>query len=191
MAATREPVWQEINDAERSELWDRFEAAFAFKPSSKAPGPAISEPPGAVTFDLTPVADTWAVHALNALVIRSFVQVLAEGDCRSSSTGSIRRIGFGHRGPRSTTRADLSPARCSRIPMGTTTGSSPKTSARALLDTPGNQVSVSSAVASCRFSGLCCHNSRPCSGSSEGLDGFRFAAPSGWLHGPAQRAARS
>lgn len=81
MAATREPVWQEINDAERSELWDRFEAAFAFKPSSKAPGPAISEPPGAVTFDLTPVADTWAVHALNALVIRSFVQVLAEGDC--------------------------------------------------------------------------------------------------------------
>lgn len=83
-------AWTPIPDYER--YWTPFDAAFSFAPSyaddpTNVTHPGITEPPGSVTFSLAPIAHTgstarfWAgVHALNAEVLRAFVNVLPESE---------------------------------------------------------------------------------------------------------------
>lgn len=49
-------TWEELGlDDDYDQLWDRFESRFGFRASTEPDGwPAINEPPGSVTFDLSP-----------------------------------------------------------------------------------------------------------------------------------------
>lgn len=71
-----EPTWQIVEDPDYTTLWDRFDDAFSFNPTAwRERQPVIEEPAGSVTFDLERARDTWAVHAINALVVWALAQV--------------------------------------------------------------------------------------------------------------------
>lgn len=73
------PVWQVIEGSEYSELWDRFDATFSFNPTAwRDRRPVIEAPPGSVTFDLEHATGTWAVHAINALVVWALERISAD-----------------------------------------------------------------------------------------------------------------
>jgi len=83
-------AWTPIPDSEQ--YWSPFDAAYAFTPShAKEPEgitrPGITEPAGAVTFSLAPITHTESealfcagAQALNAEVLRAFVQVVPQGE---------------------------------------------------------------------------------------------------------------
>ena len=85
-----DPAWIPIPDYER--YWTPFDAAYSFAPSSADHNegvlrPGIAEPLGSVTFSLTPITQSGAeamycagVQALNADVLRAFVQVFPEDE---------------------------------------------------------------------------------------------------------------
>lgn len=81
MAPTPEPVWEIIEKPEYTALWDRFEATFSFNPTAwRDRQPVIEEPKGSITFDLEGASGTWAVHAINALVVWALAQVEVDED---------------------------------------------------------------------------------------------------------------
>lgn len=72
---------------DHEEFWTPFDARYEFRPSYQPARPAITEPPGSLTFSLAPICRTGSeprfaagVAALNAEVLRAFVEVFPEGE---------------------------------------------------------------------------------------------------------------